>query len=175
MKKVTILIICISLFAVGCAPTVGTEQVIRTINNEEIPVQLLSVRSDALIVDILDLDSLEYDSHRPNIVRFGFDTIDAFLHSTLSSSRTFALASLSGVVVGGVIGGEIRPANSSWSGLYDGVAGAIIGLLVGSATAGILAATGNNSYDPRDPDHLEKIIKLAIYKTEEPDELKKIK
>ncbi|HEY6172684.1 MAG TPA: hypothetical protein VIX80_10540 [Candidatus Kapabacteria bacterium] len=175
MKRITIFLICISLFAIGCAPTVGTEQVIRTINNEEIPVQLLSVRSDALIVDILELDSLEYETHRPNIVRFGFDTIDAFLHSTLSSSRTLAVATTSGVVVGIAIGREMGGPPSSWGSLYTGFAGAIIVLLVGSATTGILAATGNHTYDPHDPDHLEKIIQLAVYKNGEPDELKKIK
>lgn len=175
MKKITISLMCISLFAIGCTASVGTEQVIRTVNNEEIPVQLLSVRSDALIVDILDLDSLEIGTHKPNMVRFGFDTIDAFLHSTLSSSRTFAATTASGLVFGGAIGGEIRPANSSWAGLYDGVAGATVGLLAGIVTAVILDANGNHTYDPRDPDHLEKIVQLAIYKNGEPDELKKIK
>jgi hypothetical protein len=174
MKHITMLLIFISLFAVGCAPTVGTEQVIRTINNEEIPVQLLSVRSDALIVDVLDLDSLEYDSHRPNIVRFGFDTIDAFLHWTLSSSRTLAVATTSGVVVGIAIGREIGGPIGSWESLYTGFAGAILGLVAGIVTAVILEANGNSTYDPRDPDHLEKIIQLAIYKNGEPDELKKI-
>ena len=175
MKKVAIIVICISLLAVGCTPSGGVEQTIRTKNNKEIPVRLLSVRSDALIVDILSPHSDEDSSHETNIARFGFDTIDVFEHWTVSPSRTFALASLSGVVVGGVIGSEIGATQDGWTSLYTGFTGAIIGLLVGSATTGILAATGNHSYDPHDPDHLEKITQLAVYKNGEPDELKKIK
>lgn len=175
MKQFTILLICISLFAVGCAPRGGTEQSIRTIHNEEISVRLLSVRSDALIVDVLNPHSDEDTSRETNIVRFGFDTIDAFVHWTVSPSRTFALAGTSGVVLGTVIGSEIDGSHNSWQYLYSGIVGGIIGLLVGSATTGILAATGNHSYNPYNPYHLEKIVELAIYKTEEPDELKKIK
>ena len=138
-------------------------------NSEEIAVRLLSVRSDALIVERLPIgyDDLPDSVAKklPVIERIAIDSISRFTYIGVGTPQTIALSGLIGLFVGGAITGF-----SGYAQIYAPV-GALLGIVVGSA----ISASGDDVYYLQNPEDLERISGFAVYREGEPDELKKIK
>jgi hypothetical protein len=171
----------LSLLVIGCSPRGGPEQTLRMKDGREIECRLLSVRPNGLVVDTSQPPA--YHITNAEIGIYSFESIDKFVYDPVSASKTIVLASSSGLVVGTVVGGLAAASEgamnvfsnetdqSSSTATYTA-----LGLgLTGALTAILVNEINYYTYNPIIPQDLERIAKLAIYKTEEPDELKKVK
>ena len=150
-------------------------------NGGKVTCNLLSVRDTALLVDRSGNSTTDSMSMRPAI--YSFSSIDRFHYYPVSLGRTTALGVGVGAVTGPIVGAAITPkgsdvaesAASSATTFVDILKYGGIGILAGAVTGITIGLLTRHSYDPSDPNDREEITKLAIYKTEEPEELKKIK
>lgn len=175
------IVLILTLFIIGCSPKGGPEQTLRMKDGREIECRLLSVRPNGLLVDTSQPPA--HHITNAEIGLYSFESIDKFIYDPVSASKTIVLASSSGLVVGAVIGGfaaasmgavdvfsdepDQNSSTATYTALGVGVAGALTAILVNEIN--------HFTYDPATAQDREHIAKLAIYKTEEPDELKKIK
>ncbi len=184
-----LLFACILLFATGCASGSREGQYIVLKNGRKINCELLAVRDNALIVNEAVYNFIAYDSSKA--VLYHLDSIDVYRHNGLNMFWTSLGFGMAGTIVGRFVGEATAPHYESKGAGYgadfgadlgDGIGRffhtmnyAGIGGLTGILSGVILSLVNQHAYDPRDPNDREQIAKLAIYKTEEPDELKKIK
>jgi hypothetical protein len=173
MKHI-VLVLC--LLVIGCSPKGGPEQTLRMKDGREIECRLLSVRPNGLVVDTLVTQPFSLQTIRP--VVFGFDSIHSFHHDPVSMSRTagvgVGLGILGSFIVGGITSNSQPSQGQTIEEVTDYMTLFGVGVLSGVVTGIGIALLNQHSYDPQVPDDKEQIIKLAIYKTEEPDALKKI-
>lgn len=185
MKNIILLFAFILLFVTGCSSGKGGGQYIVLKNGRNIRCELLAVRDTALVVNEAVFDFIAYDSSK--VTLYHLDSIDVYRHNALNMFWTSAALGMTGALTGGIIGDATAPeyqtTNSDFGvGFGAGMASffhtmnyAGIGGLTGIISGIILSLANQHAYDPRNPNDREQIAKLAIYKTEEPDELKKIK
>jgi hypothetical protein len=174
MKHILLLL---SLLVIGCSPKGGPQQMLRMKGGREIECRLLSVRSNGLVVDTSQPLARHITNAEAGL--YSFESIDKYIYDPVSASKTIAASSFAGLVVGGVTGYIVGKNLES----EDDVGAAvgltfvlgIFGILPGALVGAIINDSAYDVYNPSDPNDREQIAKLAIYKTEEPDELKKIK
>lgn len=173
------ILLILSLLVIGCTPKGGPEQMLRMKDGREIPCRLLSVRASGLVVD-----TSQPPVHHITNAEMGlytFESIDKFVYDPVSASKTVSLSAFSGLAIGAATG-FILGENELASGSTDVVNGplyavglGISGTVVGAVVGAIINDVIYHTYDPSIPHDRERIAKHAIFKDEEPDELKKIK
>jgi hypothetical protein len=162
---------------IGCSPKGGPEQTLRMKDGREIECRLLAVRANGLVVDT----SKPPAHHITNaeIGLYPFESIDKFVYDPVSASKTVLLSSFTGFAVGATAGyiiGKNEESGGDVGGFrfYYGLGLGILGTIPGALIGAIINDSAYDEYTPSNPNDREQIAKLAIYKTEEPDELKKI-
>jgi hypothetical protein len=171
------IVLILPLLVIGCSPKGGPEQMLRMKDGREIECRLLSVRANGLVVD-----TSKPPAHHITNAEMGlypFESIDKFVYDPVSVSKTIAVSSFAGLVVGGVTGYIVGKNIESEDDI--GAAGGlslffgIFGILPGALVGAIINDSAFDEYSPSDPNDREQIAKLAIFRTsEEPDKLKKI-
>ena len=166
------------MLVIGCSPKGGPEQTLRMKDGREIECRLLSVRANGLVVDTSQPPA--YHITNAEIGLYPFESIDKFVYDPVSASKTVLLSSFTGFAVGATTGYIIGKNEESGGdvggyGLMYGFALGILGIIPGALVGAIINDSAYDVYTPADPNDREQIAKLAIYKSEEPDELKKIK
>lgn len=173
------ILLILSLLVISCSPKGGPEQTLRMKDGREIECRLLSVRPNGLVVDTSQPPA--YHITNAEVGMYPFESIDKFVYDPVSASKTIVLTSTTGLLLGATFGVLSDAASSVGLFVEDGpenqsiALATTIGATVGGAIVGIVVNEINHfTYDPAIPNDREQIAKLAIYKTEEPDELKKI-
>ena len=178
MKHVLLLL---SLLVISCSPKGGPEQMLRMKDGREIECRLLSVRANGLVVDTSQPPAYHITNAEAEL--YPFESIDKYIYDPVSASKTIVLASTSGLVVGAVVGslaaasaGAVdvfsdKPDQNASMATYTALG---VGL-TGTLTAILVNEINYYSYNPAIPEDREQIAKLAIFKGEEPIELRKIK
>lgn len=173
-------LLILTLLVIGCSPKGGPEQMLRMKDGREIPCRLLSIRSNGLVVDTSQ--PLAYHITNAEAGLYPFESIDKFIYDPVSASKSIILGSASGLIVGTGVGilvdGQDAASNilSSESETNSSVTlyTALGCMAAGALTAIVVNEINYYTYDLAIPEDREQIFKLAIYKTVEPDELKKI-
>jgi hypothetical protein len=175
------MVLILSLFVIGCTPKGGPEQMLRMKDGREIECRLLSIRANGLVVDTAK--PLAYHITNAEAGLYPFESIDKFVYDPVSASKSIILGSVSGLVVGTgvwILAEGHDAASNILSSESETNSSVTLYTALGCMAAGALTAIVVNeinyyNYDPAIPEDREQIFKLAIYKTVEPDELKKIK
>lgn len=153
---------------------------LRMKDGREIECRLLSVRANGLVIDTSQPPA--HHITNAEIGLYSFESIDKFVYDPISASKTIALASSSGLLLGTGVG-ILADGSSAAADIFSSeseqtssvTAYTALGCMAAGAITGIVVNEVNYyTYDPAIPEDREQIAKLAIYKTEEPDELKKI-
>ncbi len=172
------IVLILSLLVISCSPKGGAEQTLRMKDGREIECRLLSVRPNGLLVDT----SQPLARHITNVEAglYPFESIDKFIYDPVSASKTVLLSSFTGFALGATTGYIIGKNEESGGdvggfGLLYGFGLGILSIIPGALVGAIINDSAFDEYTPSDPNDREQIAKLAIYKSEEPDELKKIK
>jgi hypothetical protein len=169
------LLFILSLLVIGCSPKSGVEQMLELKDGRRIPCRLLSVRSESVVVDTSNPLAINLAGSKPTLIRFS--ELHRYHYDPVSASRTMLITSLGGLAVGAVVAGVRDDGSDSVSVVPISRAGEAVlsGFAIGLATGILINELAYSTYDPSDPKDREEMASRAIYKTEEPDELKKIK
>ncbi|HEY6172685.1 MAG TPA: hypothetical protein VIX80_10545 [Candidatus Kapabacteria bacterium] len=177
MKHILLLL---SILIIGCTPKGGPEQMLRMKDGREIECRLLSVRANGLVVDTSKPPAYHITNAEPGL--YPFESIDKYIYDPVSASKTIVLTSTSGLLLGATFGVLSDAASGVGFGVEDGPEDqsialyTAVGAMVGGAIVGVVVNEINHYvYDPAIPEDREQIAKHAIFKGEEPNELKKIK
>jgi hypothetical protein len=171
------LLLCLSI--TSCSRSGGPYQSLRFIDGKELDCRLLSVRTDTLVVDTAQPPAEELRNVKA--AAFPIRSVERFHYDPTSATKTIALTTAAGFAAGTATGFVVA-ANQPDTSITDVVlSGPIIvgymllGTATGALTGFLIKEFNSHNYDPRDPNDLEKIARLAEFPTGEPPELQKIK